>query len=164
MYINFIESSFYKLLKSAPKHYPIISIILISLLFSANNITNKSMPSGDAKRIYPFIEFVENEPRLVPTWNPYKLGGVPTLADPERFVGLSWLVSANQETSFIQFNAVLLILHAMLGISFYCFAKKVAIGEVGSFVSAIIFISSQLVFNALKSGRVESLLSMIMVC
>lgn len=164
--MNCIDNVIKKSLSVSTTGFSLFALLLLAvvcLCFSITNLTNESMAAGDAKRIYPYIEFVEHVPEYFPTWNPYKMGGLPTLAEAERFLGLAGLISANQRTSFVQFNAVLVSLYFMLSIAVYLFAKQFQISQLGALIAAIIFISSQFVFNAMKSGRIEAILSMSLV-
>ena len=163
MILRAIEAIFQRAierLRSRHALYPICFLVAICILLSNNNLTSDSMPSGDAKRIYPYIEFAEHVPERYPTWNPYKLGGVPTLAEAERFLALSQLISANKESSFLQFNTVLIALYIALALLIYTFSRQLAISNVGAISSSIIFLSSQFVFDSLKSGRIEPIMSM----
>lgn len=149
------------------ERYPVLFIIIAYMIFiictNYYMFTNESISGGDGARVFPTIEFLINSKELYPLWNPYQGGGIPVLADPERFTWLSFLQPVDSQYKNIIFNLILLFEGALFGVSIYLLAKTFGLSSFPAFISGFIACNSQTIATALKSGRVEGLLVLTVV-
>jgi hypothetical protein len=124
-------------------------------------LTSKGYPSGDGTRIFPFVEFVQQSSYLYPQWNPYKSGGLPLIADPERFVFLSWVLPSSDNILFYNF----LYVFGAAGLSFALFllARQLNISFLSSIIGGLLITSTQFFFLLIRWGRIEQLYANIAV-
>jgi len=99
-------------------HFIACLIMLICILYYFSPLlTNAVTPGGDGGRIFPYMQFVDNSDSFFPLWNPYKCGGVPTLADPERFVWAAKIIDTDSDYANLQLNILILLIIASIGLS-----------------------------------------------
>lgn len=163
--ISGILSSHLRLVPVSPLYHfvPLALLLIVVVITQSYSITNESMPSGDANRIMPYVEFVDNSSVMIPLWNPYKFAGTPTLADPERFILLSQFISVDDDYLYLKFNLLQIALVFFIGVACYFLAHQFHISRAGSLVAASLLVSSQLIFNLVKSGRVDGLVSALLL-
>ena len=110
-----------------------------SLAYWHPMFTNSGTPGGDGARIFPYLEFVDSQEAFYPLWNPYKVGGVPTLADPERFVWLAKLVDTDSPYANLCLNGVLLLVAVLLLFTTYLLGRQLSISHLGAILAALVF-------------------------
>jgi hypothetical protein len=107
---------------------------------------------------------VNNSESFYPLWNPYVLGGTPTLANTERFVWLAKIIDADSENAVMNLNIIMIITITALGFTVYLLAKEVNISSYGSLSAALILTFSYTVTSfVLLSGRLSILLVWISI-
>jgi len=133
------------------------------LLYYCPMLNNIATPGGDGGRIFPFLQFVDNAESFYPLWNPYKLGGVPTLADPERFIWLSKLIDTGADFANLQLNILFIIV--MVGISFsaYLLARELKISQQGALIIGIVLPYSWFFTRWIYCGRISVLLAFMAI-
>jgi hypothetical protein len=125
--------------------------------------TNQYTPRGDGSRIMPYVEFVEQSGKIYPLWNPFKLGGVPVHATPERYVWVSWLINGNSPYRNFQLNLVFFMEVVVLCLVLFFLAKKYGLSSSSALVLLIIISNSWYIKKFVFSGRINGLLFFILI-
>ncbi|MFC1599181.1 hypothetical protein ACFL2W_00155, partial [Candidatus Omnitrophota bacterium] len=142
---------------------PFFILAVIIVIYLCPMITNVSTPGGDGIRVFPYIEFVNNSKSFYPLWNPYNLGGVPTLAGPEKFVWLGRLIDVNYKYANLAFNSILIFAAISIAFSIYALARELSISKAGSIIAGFVFSCSQLPKLFLDSGAIYCLEALLLI-
>ena len=138
-----------------------IVLLLAALAFLLNyseNLQNERIPAGDARRIFLYMEFVDASGELYPLWNPYRLGGFPTLADPDRYIWVAPLVDTDHDLANFQFNALLVLLAGLGGGGAWVLARTLGMGRSASLLTAVLMACSAVTGTHVSNGRPNALL------
>ncbi|MDB4442190.1 YfhO family protein [bacterium] len=148
------------------KKYLFIFLIILfgGLLSNFKLMTNTATPGGDGARIFPYIHFVDNSESFYPLWNPYKDGGVPTLADPQRFVWLAKLVDSKSSYANLQFNLILLAIIVFVGFSVALLAIELNMSIIAALLSSFVFTFSWIFERWVICGRINRLIAWAIIC
>lgn len=120
-------------------------------------LNNKNTPGGDGSRIFPYLQFVNGVGSFYPLWNPFKLGGVPTLADPERYILLGKFIDPKFEYANFQLNLVHIIATIILSFTAFLLAKEMSISQHGAAIVAIVLACSFVISRSMYCGRVNGI-------
>ena len=112
-------------------------------LFFAGTLSFDHTPSGDGRRTTPFLEFVANTGQWIPTWNPYKLGGVPILGEPYTFLWLAALSVFDPDWLNFQINAYHLLSIIAVAVAVFVFVRGQGVRLSIATVAAFTFATSQ---------------------
>lgn len=130
-------------------------LAIATLIHFAYLITNQHIATGDGLRILPYIEAIQTSGNTVPLWNPYKLMGIPTLAEAERFIWLAPIIPIDSNYRMLLLNLANVGALVLLSISGYLFAKSFKLSTVPALFFALTITFSQLIANHVKSGNIN---------
>lgn len=140
---------------------PTLLLVCGLFLYFGIDITNKTAPGGDGGRIHSGIAFSSAADSLFPLWNPYKLGGIPVLADPERFTPMGYITSMDDPYRLLKINIVLISLAFGFSFSVFLLSRVMGLDVPGAALAAFIMTTSQSFEIAYLYGR---LIGMINLC
>ena len=146
--------------------YLFVLLIIVSgvMVLNFKFMTNAATPGGDGKRIFSYIHFVDNSESFYPLWNQYKVGGVPTLADPERFVWLAKLVDSKSKYANLQLNLVFISVIVFVGFSVVLLSLELNLSTVAAVLSSFVFITSWVFERWVICGRINILIAWAIIC
>ena len=142
---------------------PLVILNIGILIYFYPLITNNTTPGGDGSRIFPYLQFVDSAESLYPVWNPYKSGGVPTLADPERFIWLAKIIDTDSNYKNLEFNLIYMLVIMLVAFTTYILAREVNISQYGAVIVGLIFCYSFFFNRWVYCGRINFLLSFAML-
>jgi hypothetical protein len=115
-------------------------------------------PAGDGARIMKFISFARDVGGFA-FWNPYRNGGYPLAADPERFWLISLLIDPASPRGNLTLNAVIFALILLLAVPAWLIGRRLGLRPFWNvlFVTALGF-NEQLIWVQL-SGRIAAIVN-----
>jgi len=124
-------------------------------------LTNANAPGGDGQRILPYVEYIDHTDSLFPLWNPCNNAGTPTLATPERFTWLGWIMDADWPCANLAVNLLLLAATTLAAWTVFLLGRELDLSRLGALTSSL----AMLLVNAysealLSSGRLQPLLAL----
>ncbi len=140
------------------RHKPWLFMALGVVLFYSSWLTNEGTPPGDGYRILPQVDFIENSGTWLPFWDYERVGGVPTFADPERFIWLSWLIDANAATSNLQLNLIFVLAALLNAFGSYFLGRQLKLSPYFSAMAAVALVTSQATLDQVMFGRINFLM------
>lgn len=126
-------------------------------------LVGEHAPRGDGARIVPAAEAFVNSDSVYPLWNPWKLGGIPTLADPERYAWTSVLIEPGSAHVNFQVNLLLLGLLATFLALAWRFARCLGLETHGALFAVIVLANCFFVRNLVYAGRVNGFVNLIYI-
>jgi len=139
------------------------SIFVVTTLIQYRRIfTNAYTPRGDGVRIFPYAEFTEHAAALYPLWNPWKLGGTPILATPERYNWVSWIIDTTSDWANLQLNLLILLVMLLVISTAALIGRTLGISKQGTIFTLIVLSGSYYFQDIVPAGRINSM--MIQLC
>ena len=120
--------------------YLAILLILLFINFYPM-LSTQDVPAGDGGRILPTISFI-NRAEGFPLWDPYRQGGQPFMANPEKFIILGHLLSSDDPHVYFKLNMVYLAVIFCFGAAVYFLALELKISPAGSMLAGFIAATS----------------------
>lgn len=130
-------------------------LITLVLIHFSYTITNDSIPTGDGQRIFPYMEAIQVSGNFLPLWNPYKLMGIPTLGEAERFIWVAHLISIDSDYKFLLLNLVNVFGLLFIATASYLLARTFKLSAMPAVFFGVTVTSSQMLANHIKSGNLN---------
>jgi hypothetical protein len=130
-------------------------LALLLLLLLANfypMLSGRAVPAGDGRRILPTVAFI-NKAESFPLWDPYREGGQPFMANPEKFIILGHLLNSNDPHVYFKLNLVYLTALFCFAAAVYFVALQLKVSPAGSMLAGFIAATSQMFVFSLYSGN-----------
>ncbi len=137
--------------------YLAILLILLFINFYPM-LSTQDVPAGDGGRILPTISFI-NRAEGFPLWDPYRQGGQPFMANPEKFIILGHLLSSDDPHVYFKLNMVYLAVIFCFGAAVYFLALELKISPAGSMLAGFIAATSQLFVLTFYNGNLVGFLA-----
>jgi hypothetical protein len=120
-------------------------------------------PGGDGIRTFPYMQFVNNAKSFYPLWDPYRLGGIPTLADPARFIYLGKWISTESDWANLQLNSAILVVMITISFSAYLLARELRISQQGAVIVALVLPWSWFFTRWMHCGRITVIITFAVI-
>lgn len=139
-------------------------IILVSVSFFSDFLTNSFTPGGDGRRIFEHLINYQHFDSIYPLWNYYGLGGgVPFIAEPERFFWLNALLDVTDPYFNIKLNILFLSLFSLVNILLFHLFRQLGFLNIASLIAMSVFSFSDSLLFGMIHGRINNLINYIAI-
>ena len=141
----------------------IFVLLFLAALFSFSFNNEATSVVNDALRVHKSIDFYTLSKEFFPLWNPYNLGGMPALADPERFFAVAQIFKFAGSYRVLVFNLMLFALVLFCASGFLCLVRRLGIGRFAGVIATLSFVMTTPVVVSYMTSRIYALVSLGMM-